>query len=124
VPCLDGGKCLSGRVCDLRFELLMQGELLGQGARKVLIVVDNQYIARIAHDCLRKAACSYVYDLSDEPDFRNWRFPVPKLSLAQNKRNRIRKCAVARVLTLSDRDAGGILRFNLHHFHWQGGVQR
>jgi hypothetical protein len=53
VPSFYGRETLSGGMRNLRVELLMQGKLLGQGPSKVLIIVDNQYIARIAHDCLR-----------------------------------------------------------------------
>ena len=41
---------------------------------------------------------------------------MPKPSLTQNMRNRIRKYAVARVLTLSDRATAGILRFQSLQF--------
>jgi hypothetical protein len=50
---LDRGKGLRGGLSDRCLELLMQSELLGKRPRKVLIVVDNQDIARIAHDILR-----------------------------------------------------------------------
>ncbi len=36
---------------------------------------------------------------------------MPKLSLAQNRPDRIRKSAMARVFTLCDRDTAGVLRF-------------
>jgi L,D-peptidoglycan transpeptidase YkuD (ErfK/YbiS/YcfS/YnhG family) len=41
---------------------------------------------------------------------------MPRLRLAQNKQNRIRQSAVARVLTLTDRTARGILQFRTLHF--------
>jgi L,D-peptidoglycan transpeptidase YkuD (ErfK/YbiS/YcfS/YnhG family) len=53
----------------------------------------------------------YVSDLIDETDFRNWRFPVPKPSLTQNWRNRIKKYAAAQVHMLSSRATLGTLRF-------------
>ena len=47
---LHGGEGLSGAVSHMRLELFVKSELLRQRQRKVLIVIDNQDIARIAHD--------------------------------------------------------------------------
>jgi hypothetical protein len=44
------GKGLSRAVSHVRFKLLMKSELLRQRKRKILIIVDNQDIARVAHN--------------------------------------------------------------------------
>ena len=44
------GKGLSRTVSHMRFKLLMKSELFRQRKRKVLIIVDNQDIARVAHN--------------------------------------------------------------------------
>jgi hypothetical protein len=49
VAIFDGCESLGGAVRDFRFKFLVQGKLFRQRARQVLIVVDNQDIARIAH---------------------------------------------------------------------------
>jgi L,D-peptidoglycan transpeptidase YkuD (ErfK/YbiS/YcfS/YnhG family) len=41
---------------------------------------------------------------------------MPRLRLAQNKQNRIRQSAVARVLTLTDQATAGVLQFRTMHF--------
>ncbi len=50
VLAFHGGEGLRGAMSDVRLELFVQRELLRQRQRKVLIIVDNQDIARIAHD--------------------------------------------------------------------------
>ncbi len=50
VLALHSGESLSGAVSNMGLKLFMESELLRKRKRKVLIIVDNQDIARVAHN--------------------------------------------------------------------------
>ena len=84
----------------------MRGELFGQRPRKVLIIVDNQYIARVAHTCLPSKA--YASDLGRR--FVNATGDlVHNQNLPQNRKEKTRKPSLARLIMRSDAVTTGVL---------------